>query len=264
MANVIDMLFVMKEIRKAEKNLLKKVFGVTKPLIGMLHLKGESDEDVVRRAKHEIDLFINNGVNGLVVENYFGNYYQMRMVLEYLSNRYPDFPYGVNSLNFDSLGFDLAREFNAKFVQLDSVVGHIKPRDEASMEAFMHQQRSKSEFVVFGGVRFKYQPVLSEKTVEEDLIIAKDRCDAVVVTGNATGEETAIDKIKLFRQTLGNFPLIIGAGLTPNNAREQLRYADGAIVGSYFKDGHNDSGEVNQEYIRKLVKTFEEIRKENH
>ena len=44
-------------------------------------------------------------------------------------------------------------------------------------------------------MRFKYQPMLSEKSVEEDLKIAQQRCDAIAVTENATGEETSLEKI---------------------------------------------------------------------
>lgn len=238
------------------------LFKVDKPLLAMLHLKGDSDDDVLERAKREIDIFYNSGVDAVIVENYFGNYYQMRLVLDYLNKNFSDRLYGINSLNFDVLGIDLANEFNADFVQFDSVVGHVKPRDEASMEAFLNQYRPKTKALLFGGVRFKYQPVKSEKTVEEDLVIAKDRCDAVVVTGNATGEETDIDKIKRFRSGLGDFPLIIGAGITTENAREQMKYGDGAIVGSYLKEGFVDTGEVNESQVVELVNLFKEIRKE--
>lgn len=238
------------------------LFKVDKPLLAMLHLKGDSDDDVLERAKREIDIFYNSGVDAVIVENYFGNYYQMRLVLDYLNKNFSDRLYGINSLNFDVLGIDLANEFNADFVQFDSVVGHVKPRDEASMEAFLNQYRPKTKALLFGGVRFKYQPVKSEKTVEEDLVIAKDRCDAVVVTGNATGEETDMDKIKRFRSGLGDFPLIIGAGITTENAREQMKYGDGAIVGSYLKEGFVDTGEVNESQVVELVNLFKEIRKE--
>ena len=89
---------------------------------------------------------------------------------------------------------------------------------------------------VLGGVRFKYQPVLSGRSVEEDLRLGMERCDAIVVTGAGTGINTELDKIKAFRQVTGSFPLVVGAGLTAETVREQLTYADGAIVGSWFKE----------------------------
>lgn len=243
---------------------LKEIFGHEKPLIGMLHLKGKNDEDVFNRAVKEIEIYEKSGISGIIVENYFGNYYQMEKVLNYLKNNKPYLIYGVNCLNFDVLGFELVNKYNAKFVQFDSVVGHIKPRDEYSMQAFLDLYREKVNCYVLGGVRFKYQPLLSEKTLEEDLEISKLRCNAVVVTGEGTGIETENEKIKKFREALGKFPLIIGAGITLENAEEKLKYSDGAIVGSYFKDTYSDDGELSEEHILKLVEKFKEIRGKNN
>lgn len=63
-----------------------------------------------------------------------------------------------------------------------------------------------------------------------------ERCDAIVVTGEGTGISTDLDKIKTFRTVLGDFPLIVGAGMTEGNVVEQLALADGGIVGSWFKE----------------------------
>ena len=98
-------------------------------------------------------------------------------------------------------------------------------------------------------------------TLEEDLLIAKTD-DVVVVTGNATGEETDLDKIKLFRKNLGYFPLIVGAGVNSKNICEQLQFADGAIVGSYLKDNFEDNGEVDSTHVNEMVELFNQIREE--
>ncbi len=45
------------------------------------------------------------------------------------------------------------------------------------------------------------------------------RCDAIAVTENATGQETSMEKIELFRKNLGDFPLVIAAGVTLENAK---------------------------------------------
>ena len=39
------------------------------------------------------------------------------------------------------------------------------------------------------------------------------------------------------RETIGDFPIVVGSGVKPNNVLEYLEYADGAIVGRGFKDG---------------------------
>lgn len=243
------------------EQLFRKIFGQKKLLLAMVHLKGKTDEETLNRAKREIDIYYEEGVDAVIVENYFGNYYQMRDALHYLNECYPNKIYGVNSLNFDTLGFDLAIEFGASFVQLDSVVGHVKPRDEASLEVLIAQQRKREKIAVLGGVRFKYQPILSENSLKMDLQISKRRCDAVVVSGEATGSEPSLNKIMEYRQLLGNdFPLIVGSGITADNVTRQLEHADGAIVGSYFKDNYKDEGEVSAEHVRKLVSVFKTLK----
>ncbi|MPM99082.1 hypothetical protein SDC9_146272 [bioreactor metagenome] len=184
----------------------------------------------------------------------------MEMILDYLKRIKTQLVYGVNCLNMDAMGFDLANRYDAKFIQLDSVAGHLKPRDDYSMEAFLKKYRSETGAYLLGGVRFKYQPVLSGRSVEEDLLIGKERCDALVVTQDATGQETSLAKIRDFRRIIGDFPLFVGAGLTLDNCAKQLAIADGAIVGSYFKDTYKDSGDVCQEHVQALLAEVAKLR----
>jgi uncharacterized protein len=238
-----------------------KIFKNKKPIFGMLHLKGNSDEEVFERAKKEIEIYRANNIDAVIVENYYGNYYQMEKVLDYLNNsKFENLIYGVNCLNMDVMGFDLANRYNASFVQFDSVAGHLKERDDYSYEAFINKYRKESKAFILGGVRFKYQPYLSGRTLEEDLKIGMTRCDAIVVTQDATGQETSIEKIKEFRKIIGDFPLIIGAGVTAENCVEQLSIGDAAIVGSYFKDTYKDSGDVDGNHVKKLLDTLKKIR----
>lgn len=239
---------------------IMSIFKNKKPIIGLIHLKGETDEEIVDRAKKEIAIYEENGVDAVLIENYYGNYYHMEMVLDYIKEEKPNLLFGVNCLNLDAMGFELAKRYNAKFIQLDSVVGHMKPRDDYTMEAFLKKYRSECDAFVLGGVRFKYQPVLSERTVEEDLRIGMERCDAIVVTQDATGQETSMEKIEEFRKILKDFPLFVGAGVTKENCAKQLEYVDGAIVGSYFKDTYKDTGDVCVEHVQTLVKEFEKVR----
>lgn len=215
---------------------VKDVFGVDKPIIGMLHLSGYGREKVLDNAKREIQILYRNGVHAVLVENYFGDRVDVENALKYLRENHPDKVYGVNMLGFPEMAFDLARKYGAKFVQMDSVSGHLEPNYETSFLKKLDALRGDGDIFLLGGVRFKYQSVRSGRSLEEDLVLGMDRCDAIVVTGEGTGISTDLEKIKTFRRILGDFPLIVGAGMTAKTAREQLAYADGAIVGSYFKE----------------------------
>jgi len=238
------------------------VFGKEKIIFAMLHLKGENSEIVLERTKREIDIYLSNKINALIVENYFGSENDVEQVLKYLNEKLPDIMYGVNMLDNDQRGFEAAAKFNAKFIQLDSVAGHLTPDDDIVFADKMKQWRSLTPAVVLGGVRFKYQPYKSGRTLEEDLKIAMNRCDAIVVTGTGTGVETEMSKIKEFRSIIGDFPLIVGAGVTPDNCKECLNITNGAIIGSYFKDNCKDDGEVDDSHVKKLKNAITNIAKE--
>lgn len=230
-----------------------KLFGKPKVVMGMLHLKGNSDAEVLETLKREYDAYVKGGIDGVIVENYYNTYREMRLALDWLKTVDADILVGVNCLYCESMGFELALEYETDFVQTDSVVGHMEPRNEPTLEAFFDLWKKRYHGIVLGGVRFKKQPILSANTLAEDLAIAKTRCNAVCVTQDRTGQETSMTKIQSFRDGLGDFPLIVSAGATAENAGKALKIADGIIAGSYFKDTHEVSGIVCEEHVRKLV-----------
>lgn len=245
-----------------ERKGILSLFPERKPILGMIHLKGDSDAEIFEKAKEEIRLLEEGGIDGIMLENYYGNYYNLEKILDYAAQGNLHVPYGVNCLNVDAMGFELAARYDAKFLQVDSVVGHVKPRDEATLEAFFDMYRKKTSAYLIGGVRFKYQPLLSENSLEDDLKIAMKRCDAIAVTENATGQETSMEKINAFRAGIGEFPLVIAAGMTKENAAKQLKVGDMAIVGSYFKHNYKDIGDVCKEHVKEFMDRIRTIREE--
>jgi predicted TIM-barrel enzyme len=220
------------------------LFGIPKPIFGMVHLKGEDGEGRLEIAKKEIGIYEEAGLDGIIVENYFGSEYDVESALDYIRGREFDMMLGVNVLNNDRLGFGMAKKYRADFLQLDSVAGHLEPDKDLAFHKFIQEQRAGCGAKVLGGIRFKYQPYLSGRSLEEDMRIGMERCDAIVVTQDATGQETSMEKIMQFRALLGHFPLFAGAGMTAENCPSQLAVVDGAIVGSYFKDTHKADGDV--------------------
>lgn len=236
-----------------EVNRFRKVFGWRKPIFGMLHLQGESEKEMLALALEELRVMACAGVDAVVVENYFGHPEYVEAALDYLLRHDQGIMYGVNLLDDDVGNFRLACRYNAAFLQLDSVAGHLEPGDDLAFGEFLADWRGMFNGFVMGGVRFKYQPYKSGRSLGEDLAIGMTRCDAVTITGDATGQETPLEKVRAFREIVGDFPLVIGAGLTPENCEGQLAKTDGAIVGSYFKDTYQARGKVCAEHVERLM-----------
>lgn len=237
------------------------LFGISKPILAMLHLKGEDPRDVLNRAMQETDILVSNGVDALVVENYFGSRADVETVLATLAAESLPVPYGINVLDDGPASFALADTYGAAFVQMDSVAGHLPADQDPGFAQSLADLRAKSSAVLLGGVRFKYQPVLSENPLDVDLHLASQRCDAVVVTGDKTGEQTSPLKIAQFRYVLGpQFPLVVGAGVTAENCHEQLLHTDAAIVGSSLKDTGEASGEISATAVAEFMDAVRQVR----
>lgn len=163
-----------------EKKGFLSIFSKKKPVIGMLHLKGQTRDEIFDRFRKELDIYIRCGVDGVIAETYYGTYSSLEKALQYMDINTLPIPYGVNCLNVDAMGFYLAEKYHAAFLQIDSVVGHVKPRDEETLQAFFDVMRPRYDGYVLGGVRFKYQPVMSVKTLAEDLATARQDVTASV------------------------------------------------------------------------------------
>ena len=234
------------------KNFLD-LFAHDKPIMAMLHLKGETADERFERAVRELDLLLAGGADAVIVEDYFGTADDVERVLRYIAAQRPDIVYGVNILHDYRRAFSLAAQYGVKFIQIDSMAGHLKPEDDGAYGEEINDLRRQSDAFLIGGVRFKYQPYLSGRSLEEDMDIALGRCDAIVVTGTGTGIATDIEKIREFRQ-------LIGAGLTPESCGGQFAHADAAIVGSYFKDTYKDTGDVDPAHVKTFMDAVRAVR----
>ncbi|WP_210243276.1 BtpA/SgcQ family protein [Mesorhizobium sp. B2-3-11] len=235
-------------------------FKNAKPILAMLHLKGVDSVDKFDVARREVEILWTAGVDAVIVENYFGSVDDVVRVCDWLAGSARDVVFGVNILKDDKRAFEVAKAHNARFIQLDSVAGHLPATEDRDFGDWLAAERAGCDAYVLGGVRFKYQPYLSGRSLEEDLLIGKERCDGIVVTGDGTGLQTPTQKTREFRDILGpKFPLVVGAGVTPATARQDLACGDAVIVGSYLKAGHIDTGEMNAQHVRTFVETIREL-----
>ena len=231
------------------------LFNKEKPVLGMIHLSTQQGITMLELAKQEIEIYLRNGIYPLI-ENYFGSDEDCETVLKWISETHPEAVYGLNILGDCHKAFELAERYNARFTQIDSVCGHLKPARDAEYEEELAETRGQYDCVLLGGVRFKYQAVRSGRSVAEDLRIAMRRCDAIVCTGEGTGLATPMQKLTDFKDVVGDFPVVVGAGVTLETAKETAKKSDGAIVGSWFKDRHDASGVVNEQYVEEFMKAW--------
>lgn len=241
-----------------------RLFPNRKPILGMLHLKGDNPQDVLDRALLEARILDSAGVDGVIVENYFGSIDAVKEVVQILERENLSSKLGINILGRTDIAFEMAKKHAIDFIQMDSVAGHLTPEHDADFAAELDAARAQVTAAVLGGVRFKYMPVRSGRSEAEDLEIGARRCDAIVVTSDATGQETSPEKIARFRDVLGQHAqIIVGAGMTATNASDQLAQVNGGIIGSWLKDTHRDDGDICPEHVDIFMEASRAARLDN-
>ena len=239
-----------------EKKDFKKTFGNT-PILGMIHLAGD---EASSQALDEISVYIEEGVTGAIIENYHGSINDVINLLEITSKFTTPFLFGINILpNNFSRAFSLAKRYGASFIQLDHVAGKYA-QGELNTEQYTAEREQNQNVFVLGGVWPKYYTPVKDSNLEKDIRTGMERCDAIVVTGKGTGKETPLDKIETFHSLMNYHPLIIGAGITIQNAYEQLYIADGAIIGSAFKSDNNTENPVDKARVKDIMDVVKEVR----
>ena len=226
-----------------------------KPVIGMVHTNSDSTMSMLELAQTEIETYLRHGVCPLI-EDYYGTEDDCEEVLEWLQATHPNVIYGLNILGDHAQSFALASKYGARFIQIDSVCGDLTPEEEISYVYDLNEHRRRYDGIILGGVRFKYYDVLSRRSLSEDLILGRERCDAIVCTGSGTGKETPIKKVEDFKSALGDFPVIVGAGVNSDNAAETIKKCDGMIIGSWFKCNHDAYNMVNEKYVKEFMEVI--------
>lgn len=241
-------------------NRYHQVFGKV-PIFGMIHLAGE---EPVKRALEELALFEEEGVDAAIIENYHGSVRDVGKTLEALGEREVNVIIGVNILpNEFKISIPGISQAGGEFVQIDRIAGVYEGNygfSELNYGEYKVVKEAHPNIIVLGGVWPKYYTPVEGSDLEKDLQEGMHRAEAVVVTGAGTGMETPLDKIRKFRSIVGEHPLVVGAGLTVDNAYEQLCISNGAIVGTSLKVDDNTRNPMDRAKVKDFMAVVRKAR----
>jgi len=266
---------------------LKELFEVEKPIIGMVHLQplpgspgytGHKMEPIIEKALDDARALVAGGVNGLIVENMWDLPYFVgsevppeemtahavaaRRVVEAV-----DVPVGVNVVhNGGVVTLAIAVAAGARFIRVCLLTGArvwdtgeldhgcaariIRKRKELGAEHIrMLADVDKKHSVAFPGID------LATHIEWTEFYLA----DALIISGKMTGSAPDLDKIKQAKQ-LAHRPILLGSGATEDRIVDFLKYADGAIVGTYFKVDGIAENPVDVNRVRKFMDVVSKTR----
>jgi len=265
---------------------VEELFEVTKPVIGVVHLKplpgspffSGSLEEVYEAALRDAKALYEGGVDGLIVEN-FNDYPFLKSrvgpeVIATMSAIVRDIvkevrlPVGVNVLRNDGIAaIAIAYATGASYVRINAYTdvlvteqGIVEP---CAAEALRYRKYLSCEVKVLADILCKHAYPLVPLRLEEAIFnaVIRGRADAIIITGERTGIEPNLMEVKKAKEVTSGTPIFVGSGLRPDNVKEYLKYADGAIVGTWFKKGGDVSREVDVKRVREFMDKVREVRK---
>lgn len=254
-------------------SLFWQLFHKKKPIIAMVHVFDGERQQQIDQAFEDTERLQRGGVDGLLVENYDCGYFDANCATDEMAERLAEIaievkrhskiPVGFNVLPNDYWkSLSVALSTGATFIQMDHVTGNFDGCEPVDPDEYLTTRKYYRDIAVFGGIHPKYYELVDPTySLAECAKKAMALADAVVVTGQVTGDPATLDDLRVVREAIGEHPLVIGSGLNVHNAVSQLSIADGAIVGTAFKrSGVRPSEPVDVELVKQLMDEVVKLR----
>ena len=184
----------------------------------------------------------------------------MAVIVAALRAAWPTLPLGVNVLKNDArAALAVATAAGAQFMRVNVHAGAVVADQGLVQTDAYHTLRDRrmlgADVQLFADVQGKHAVPLAPVELEQEArdLVHRGLADALVVSGRATGEATALADVKRVRSAVPNVPLLVGSGVTPDTVAELLSIADGVIVGTFVKRDGNVSHPVDPDRVRRLV-----------
>ncbi len=252
---------------------------LARTLIGMVHLPplpgsprwDGSMERVTAAALADGRALVEGGFDALLVENHGDAPFTagrvepatvaaMAVAVGALRQAFPAVPLGVNVLKNDArAALAIACATGARFIRVNVHAGAVLADQgivQSDAYATLRDRRLLgAEVRIFADVQGKHAVPLAPVALEQEArdLVHRGLADALVVSGPATGEATAIGDVKRVRAAVPGVPLLIGSGVTADTVGELLELADGVIVGTALKRDGDVRRPVDPERVRRLV-----------
>lgn len=117
--------------------------------------------------------------------------------------------------------------------------------------------RSGWDGLYFGGTAFKKQRPVDAAAYGRAAEIARDWMDVVCTSGPATGIEADVGKIAAFRAAVGDNPLALASGITPENAARHAE-ADAFMVATGINRQENFY-DIDPRRLRRLLDVADKL-----
>jgi membrane complex biogenesis BtpA family protein len=252
---------------------------LSRTLIGMVHLlplpgsprwAGSMDR-VTAAALADARALVEGGMDALLVENHGDAPFApgrvepatvaaMAVAVSAVRRACPDLALGVNVLKNDGrAALAVAHAAGAQFIRVNVHAGAVVADQgivQSDAHALLRDRRlADADVRIFADVQGKHAAPLAPVPIEQEArdLVHRGLADALVVSGPATGQPTALGDVTRVRAAVPGVGLLVGSGVTPDTVAGLLAVADGAIVGTFVKRDGDVRNPVDPDRVRALV-----------
>jgi len=266
---------------KTERTLPPKFLAA---MIAVLPLPGSPlydgyDGKVVDQALSDLEVYKNAGVDSILFENDHDLPYiqppldekgvaLMMEIVKEARKRF-DGPIGIQMLEAANItSLEIAVEADLDYIRVEAFVfAHVGGSGIINGSAGKILRRRKElqaeHIKVFADVKKKHgsHSLTIDLDIQDEVMQAEFfLADGVIVTSQFTGiHPDKEDVVKAKRAT--KLPVLIGSGMTAENIQDYLAFADGFIVGSYFRKDGRFLETLEPERLHAFMKVFVSARK---
>ncbi|MES3004808.1 MAG: hypothetical protein V4690_01695 [Patescibacteria group bacterium] len=214
----------------------------------MIHV--ETENQAIRNTK----IAEENGADGVFLINHRISHKELQKVYLAVRNQFPKFWIGLNFLDLQrehALAL-MPRDANALWADDGGVheapTKGLAPRHGEAKHFSKLLDRSRWKGLYFGGVAFKTQ-----KHANEPALLARYATafmDVVTTSGVSTGRAPDHEKIREMKDAIGQHPIAIASGVTPENVLGYTLHTDCFLVATGVSDSFT---ELNPNRVRKFA-----------
>ena len=264
----------------------EEILGAKKPIIAMCHLNPMPSDpnfnpetgmkDVVAWARKDFLALQNGGVDAVMFSNEFSGPYMIevepvvlasmaRVIGELLSDI--KIPFGVDVQIDPYRTLDLAAATGAAFAR-ETITGTytsdygLRSLNPGKIIRYRNNNNQASH------VRLLYTLVpegashLGDRTLED---IAKStffnhKPDALLVSGKGPGQHTDDELLELAKKAVPDALVFANTGVNVDTVEKKLSIADGAVVGTTFKEGGVFENHVDPERVKAFMAKVKTLR----
>jgi uncharacterized protein len=251
------------QVLPPKRNALEELFGVRKPIIGVVHLQalpgapryaGAPMREIYAAAVADARALAGGGIDGIIVENAsdmpfrrpenIGPETVAALTAACLEIRAAvDTPIGITCVaNGVIPAFAIAKAVGARWVRANQWVNAYVANEGflngPAPEAMRYRSAiGATDVRIFADVHVKFgaHAITADRSIPEQATDAEwFDADVLIASGTRTGSPTSPREVEEVRSGT-TLPVIVGSGLNPDQVPSLFAVADGAIVGQWLK-----------------------------